>query len=275
MSVALLGPHFDIHGGGMDLKFPHHENEIAQTCAACGSEFVNVWMHNGFVRVDEEKMSKSLGNFFTVREVLDIVRDPEVIRYFMLASHYRGPINYSLESLAQADAALERLYNALQDVEIPPAPVVTDATRRFLGAMDDDLNTPVAVAELQGLARTINTLKASGDRERASAAAGELVALGRRLGMLALQPTAFLRKAPKHGLPIERGKGDLTGQDAGLAVGGAINDADIDALIDLRAAARDARDFKESDRIRDLLAAQGIVLEDRPSGQRTLWRRGR
>ena len=126
MSVALLGPHFDIHGGGMDLKFPHHENEIAQTCAACGSEFVNVWVHNGFVRVDEEKMSKSLGNFFTVREVLDLVRDPEVIRYFMLSSHYRGPINYSLENLEQADAALERLYNALQDVEAAPAAPVTD-----------------------------------------------------------------------------------------------------------------------------------------------------
>ena len=172
MSVALLGPHFDIHGGGMDLKFPHHENEIAQTCAACGSEFVNVWVHNGFVRVDEEKMSKSLGNFFTVREVLDLVRDPEVIRYFMLSSHYRGPINYSLENLEQADAALERLYNALQDVEAAPAAPVTDATQRFLAAMDDDLNTPVAIAELQGLARVVNSAKAAGDGAGAAAAAG-------------------------------------------------------------------------------------------------------
>ena len=164
MSVALLGPHFDIHGGGMDLKFPHHENEIAQTCAACGSGFVNVWVHNGFVRVDEEKMSKSLGNFFTIREVLDLVRDPEVIRYFMLSSHYRGPINYSLENLEQADAALERLYNALQDIEAAPAAPATAATQRFLAAMDDDLNTPVAIAELQGLARAVNTRQ--GDRRR-------------------------------------------------------------------------------------------------------------
>ena len=276
MSVALLGPHFDIHGGGMDLKFPHHENEIAQTCAACGSEFVNVWMHNGFVRVDEEKMSKSLGNFFTVREVLDRVRDPEVIRYFMLASHYRGPINYSLESLVQADAALERLYNALQDVEIPRAPAASDATRRFLAAMDDDLNTPVAVAELQGLARVINTLKASGDRAGASAVAGELVALGRRLGLLALRPTEFLRKAPKSAaLRAETGTSEISGQNVRLVVQSALKDEEIESLIDQRSAARAAKNFAESDRIRDVLAAQGVVLEDRPGGQRTLWRRGR
>src|SRR5512136_2665645 len=118
MSVDILGPHFDIHGGGMDLKFPHHENEIAQTCAACDSPFVNVWMHNGFVRVDDEKMSKSLGNFFTVREVLEWVRDPEVVRYFIVNSQYRGPINYTPDSLAQADAALERLYLALRGVPL-------------------------------------------------------------------------------------------------------------------------------------------------------------
>jgi len=276
MSVALLGPHFDIHGGGMDLKFPHHENEIAQSCSACGSEFVNVWMHNGFVRVDEEKMSKSLGNFFTVREVLDRVRDSEVIRYFVLASHYRGPINYSLESLAQADAALERIYNALQDVEIPAKPVETDATRRFVAAMDDDLNTPVAIAELQGLARSINTHKAAGDRAGAAAAAAELVTLGRRLGLLALPPREFLRKAPQ--IPAPRSAVatlEGAGHDAGLVLQPAFRDEEIEQLIDERSAARAAKDFAESDRIRDLLAAQGIVLEDRPGGQRTLWRRGR
>jgi cysteinyl-tRNA synthetase len=275
MSVALLGPHFDIHGGGMDLKFPHHENEIAQTCAACGSEFVNFWVHNGFVRLDEEKMSKSLGNFFTVREVLELVRDPEVIRYFMLSSHYRGPINYSLENLEQADAALERLYNALQDVEAAPAAPVTAATQRFLAAMDDDLNTPVAIAELQGLARAINTLKASGDSAGASAAAGELVALGRRLGLLALRPKEFLRKAPKSAaLRAETGTYEISKQNLGLVVHSAFSEEEIETLIDQRSAARAAKNFRESDRIRDVLGAQGIVLEDRPGGQRTLWRRG-
>jgi cysteinyl-tRNA synthetase len=260
----------------MDLKFPHHENEIAQTCAACDSEFVNVWMHNGFVRVDEEKMSKSLGNFFTVREVLDRVRDPEVIRYFMLASHYRGPSNYSLESLEQADAALERLYNALQGVEIPPVQAAGDATERFLAAMDDDLNTPVAIAELQGLARAINTLKASGDGAGASAAAGELVALGRRLGLLALAPTEFLHKAPKIPAPrAESASVEVSGSNADLVVQSALSDEEIESLIDRRSAARAAKNFAESDRIREVLGAQGIVLEDRPGGQRTLWRRGR
>jgi len=275
MSVALLGPHFDIHGGGMDLKFPHHENEIAQTCAACGSAFVNVWVHNGFVRIDEEKMSKSLGNFFTVREVLDLVRDPEVIRYFMLSSHYRGPINYSLENLEQADAALERLYNALQDVEAALVAPVTDATQRFLAAMDDDLNTPVAIAELQGLARVVNSAKAAGDGAGAAAAGAELVALGTRLGLLELEPQVFMRKAPKNRVRVGSGAHEPTDADAGSAAGSAISDEEITSLIEQRAAARNAKNYAESDRIRDLLAARGVVLEDRTGEPLPKWRRGR
>src|SRR5271170_6081051 len=152
MSTQLLGGYFDIHGGGEDLKFPHHENEIAQSCAACGTPFVHVWMHNGFVRVNEEKMSKSLGNFFTVREVLKSLRDPEVLRFFLLSSHYRGPINYSSVQLAQADETLLGLYRALKDAERVDAEAVdaerVDAqwTGRFHAAMDDDFNTPEALA---------------------------------------------------------------------------------------------------------------------------------
>ena len=180
MSVDILGPHFDIHGGGMDLKFPHHENEIAQTCAACDSPFVNVWMHNGFVRVDDEKMSKSLGNFFTVREVLEWVRDPEVVRYFIVNSQYRGPINYTPDSLAQADAALERLYTSLRGVPVASPVggrgrrrrVRAAPQRRFVAAMDDDFNTPIAVSELQALAREINTAKAAGNLRQGGGARG-------------------------------------------------------------------------------------------------------
>jgi cysteinyl-tRNA synthetase len=279
MSVELLGPHFDIHGGGMDLKFPHHENEIAQTCAACDSPFVNVWMHNGFVRVDDEKMSKSLGNFFTVREVLEWVRDPEVVRYMMVNSQYRGPINYSPESLDQADAALERLYTSLLGVTPAPAGQKTAATERFQAAMDDDFNTPIAVAELQALAREINTAKASGDHERAGQRAAELRALGARLGLLGLEPAVFRRKRAARKaastLNAEPGKLELKGGEATFVVseGVELTDADIDRLIDERAAARKAKNFKESDRIRDLLAASGVVLEDMPGGK-TLWRRG-
>jgi cysteinyl-tRNA synthetase len=278
MSVEILGPHFDIHGGGMDLKFPHHENEIAQTCAACDSKFVNVWMHNGFVRVDDEKMSKSLGNFFTVREVLEWVRDPEVVRYFLINSQYRGPINYTPESLAQADAALERLYLSLRGVTPAPGVPRTAATERFIAAMDDDFNTPVAVAEMQNLAREVNTAKAAGDRARAEQGAAELRALGARLGLLGLDPEVFLRKqALKQAKDVIDGAGDSTSGAIEVSGTGAIrpalSDADIDRFIDERAAARKAKNFAESDRIRDLLAARGVLLEDQPGGK-TLWRRG-
>ena len=172
MSTSLLGEHFDLHGGGMDLKFPHHENEIAQSCAACGSPFVNVWMHNGFVRIDDEKMSKSLGNFFTVRDVLKTLRDPEVLRFFLLSSHYRGPINYSAAQLAQADETLLGLYRALEGRrrrtgrrERPPA----RRGERIRAAMDDDFNTPEALAVLQGVARDLNSAKAAGDPPRRGA----------------------------------------------------------------------------------------------------------
>jgi cysteinyl-tRNA synthetase len=257
----------------MDLKFPHHENEIAQTCAACDSKFVNMWMHNGFVRVDDEKMSKSLGNFFTVREVLEWVRDPEVVRYLMIGSHYRGPINYTSESLAQSDAALERLYLALRGVTPAMGTPTTAATDRFVAAMDDDFNTPVALAELQSLARTVNTAKAAGRVDEAAAAAGELLILGSRLGLLGQDPEAFLRKQAK------RTAGEKPGQSTDGSVGAAsqsgpgLSDADIERLIEERAAARKAKNFKESDRIRDELAAAGVLLEDQPGGK-TLWRRG-
>ncbi|MGH8205356.1 MAG: cysteine--tRNA ligase, partial [Steroidobacteraceae bacterium] len=168
MSTELLGGHFDLHGGGMDLKFPHHENELAQACAASGEAFVNVWVHHGFVTIDEQKMSKSLGNFFTIREVLPYLRHPEVLRAFLLASHYRGPINYSPVQLAQADAALSRLYTALRDVPMQPmqppeeaAGVAAEYQARFEAALDDDFNTPEAMAALQGLARELNVARAA------------------------------------------------------------------------------------------------------------------
>jgi cysteinyl-tRNA synthetase len=271
MSVDLLGLHFDIHGGGMDLKFPHHENEIAQTCAACDTKFVNVWMHNGFVRVDDEKMSKSLGNFFTVRDVFEWVRDPEVVRYLMVGSHYRGPINYTSDSLAQSDAALARMYLALRGVRPAMQAPPTAATERFVAAMDDDFNTSIAVAELQSLARIVNTAKAAGRDEEAAVAAGELVTLGARLGLLGQDPETFLRKHPRRvASDVEVGEGAGEGEQSSA---GGLSDADIERLIAARVAARKSKDFKESDRIRDELAAAGVLLEDQPGG-RTLWRRG-
>lgn len=249
MSTSLLGDYFDLHGGGEDLKFPHHENEIAQSCAACDAPFVHMWMHNGFVRVNDEKMSKSLGNFFTVREVLKTLRDPEVLRFFLLSSHYRGPINYSAAQLAQADETLSGLYRALKDA----APGVVDAAEveHFHAAMDDDFNTPEALAVMQGVARNLNLAKSAGNASAASNGAATLRALGALLGVLQQDPAAYLKRSA--------GTNKLA-------------DGDVEALIASRHAARASKDFAESDRIRDVLSAAGILLEDKPGG-RTEWRR--
>jgi cysteinyl-tRNA synthetase len=256
MSTSLLGSHFDIHGGGIDLKFPHHENEIAQSCAACGTPFVNLWMHNGHVRVDDEKMSKSLGNFFTVREVLPKLR-PEVMRAFVLASHYRGPVNYTEDNLQQADAGLSRLYIALRDVSpAGPAPA-TQWSEKFLEAMDDDFNTPEGISVLQSMARELNSAKAAGDAAAAAALAGELKALAGVLGLLSHEPAAWLSM-----------RSEIT---AGEVAGDGLSDAQISALVESRVAARKAKNWAESDRIRDELAAQGVILEDGAGG--TTWRR--
>jgi cysteinyl-tRNA synthetase len=250
MSTSLLGSYFDIHGGGEDLKFPHHENEIAQSCAACDAPFVHVWMHNGFVRVNDEKMSKSLGNFFTVREVLKTLRDPEVLRFFLLSSHYRGPINYSTVQLAQADETLLGLYRALKDAG-PSGPIDSEWLAKFRDAMDDDFNTPEALAAMQGVARELNQAKAAGDSAKMAGAAATLRAMSATLGVLQQDPDAYLK----------RSAGEKT-----------MSDADIETLLDARRAARAAKNFAESDRIRDQLAAAGILLEDKAGGT-TQWRR--
>jgi cysteinyl-tRNA synthetase len=254
MSTKELGEHFDIHGGGLDLKFPHHENEIAQTCGATGGKFAEIWMHNGFLNIDNEKMSKSLGNFFTTREVLAKIKHPEVLRFFLLSSHYRGPMNYSPEQLDQAEAGLNRLYTALRDVPEVGGELYspTSATQNFDAAMDDDFNTPEAIAALQGLARELNTVSSNpANSHRAKLLAGELRALGGVLGILRVPSEQWFR--------------------AGASADG-LADSDIDTRIAERLAARKAKNWVESDRIRDELAAAGVILEDKPGGA-TTWRR--
>jgi cysteinyl-tRNA synthetase len=264
MSLALLGSHFDIHGGGLDLKFPHHENEIAQTCAATGDRFAEIWMHNGFVNIDNEKMSKSLGNFFTVREALaKAVRHPAVLRYFVLASHYRGPINYSLELLEQADAALGRIMTALRDLpESPPGVAAgSEYAARLQEAMDDDFNTPEAIAVLQALTREINTAKDAGDSARAAALGAELRSLAGVLG-ITVTPKEWFSLGTKL---MSQGNAKATASVA-------LTDAEIGARIQARLSARKAKSWAEADRIRDELARSGVILEDKPDG-RTEWRR--
>ncbi len=241
MGCEMLGESFDIHGGGADLQFPHHENEIAQSEGATGKTLARTWMHNGFINVDNEKMSKSLGNFFTIRDVLKEF-DAETVRFFVVRSHYRSPLNYSDVHLNDARSALKRLYTALSLV--PAADVAIDWAQpqaaRFKAAMDDDFGTPEAVAVLFELAAEVN-------RSRSAEAAGLLKALGACLGLLQDRPEAFLQ--------------------AGVA-GGVDADA-VQAQIAARAAAKAAKDWAEADRIRQALLAQGIVLKDSAAG--TTW----
>ncbi|CAG7856038.1 partial cysteinyl-tRNA synthetase, partial [biofilm metagenome] len=211
MSTCCLGNHFDIHGGGMDLQFPHHENEIAQSEGATGEKFVNYWLHNGFVRVDNEKMSKSLGNFFTVREVLKQYQ-PEVIRFLILLSHYRSPLNYSDEQLNDAKAGLTRLYTALRDVEVIESVLIEDYQTRFEKAMDDDFNTPEALSVLFEIANELNKCKQLKENVKAGQLAYCLKKSANLLGILNAEPTEFLQGVA-YKLTLESGSYDLTGND--------------------------------------------------------------
>lgn len=244
MSTCCLGNNFDIHGGGPDLKFPHHENEIAQSEAATGSRYANNWMHAGAVRIDGEKMSKSLGNFFTIREILEKYH-PETVRFFLLSSQYRSSINYSEDSLKEAQVKLDRFYNALAQVDAyVPAATNNDYSERFHAAMDDDFNTPEAIGVLFDLVREVN--KAEGEKKFALGA--QLRELGAILGCLQLPPEEFLQS------------------------GGDVDVEYVEAMIQKRIDAKKAKDFATADGVRDELLAQGITLRDGPEG--TSWTQG-
>lgn len=267
MSTRCLGEHFDIHGGGMDLKFPHHENEIAQSEAASGHRYVNVWMHNGFVQVNEEKMSKSLGNFFTVRDVLRRYQ-PEVVRLFILSSHYRGPLNYADENLQHAKASLNRLYTALRSLPVVDCSTDELWLSRFQRAMDDDFNTPEALAVLFDLAREINRLRLD-DQETAARLGSCLRYLGGLLGLLQSDPEIFLKGLSVAGV---QGPSETLTDDTVVSFLPLMSENDIEKLLAQRTTARQSRNWAEADRIRDVLQAAGIALEDTPNG--TIWRQG-
>jgi len=251
MSTCCLGDTFDIHGGGPDLLFPHHENEIAQSECATGHTFANTWMHAGAIRVNKEKMSKSLGNFFTIREILESY-PAEVVRYFLVSSHYRSQVDYSEDNLAEAGRTLTKLYHALRGLEPAASEDVpeTDHDRRFMEAMDDDFNSAGAIAVLHSVANDINLYRREGRTDEAARSAAVLIRLGGILGLMQQDPEAFFQ-------------GDT---------GGELSAEEIEAQIQARADARKARDFAEADRIRDELAEKGIILDDSREG--TSWRRG-
>ena len=250
MSIHCLGSHFDIHGGGQDLQFPHHENEIAQSVCSTGGKFANIWMHNGFVRVDEEKMSKSLGNFFTIKEVLKKYQ-PEVVRFFILSSHYRSPLNYSVENLDEAKSSLTRLYTALKEFNNDNISVDQDYATQFNSYMDDDFNTPKAISLLHEIARKINRNEDK-THEESKRLASTLKKLGAVLGLLESEPQDFLK-----------GKSNENKENA---------DTDyINELIRQRNIARDKKDFEKADKIREQLAELDVTLEDTEDS--TDWRR--
>jgi cysteinyl-tRNA synthetase len=278
MSSSLLGTTFDIHGGGRDLIFPHHENEIAQSEGATGKPFVKYWLHNGFVNVNQEKMSKSLGNFFTIRDILKSY-DPEVVRFFILSAHYRSPIDFSDQNLEEARTGLSRFYEALAQLEkklatradsdtgqgqVPealtePVEKLVRLEERFRSAMDDDFNTALAIGHMFDAVRAINRILAEEDLLQDSLPAllskahDDLLRLGDVLGILGSNPAAWLDRSAREGLA-----------DSGLS------GAEIEALITERREARARRDFARADRIRDELAAKGVLLLDSPEG--TTWK---
>jgi cysteinyl-tRNA synthetase len=251
MSTQLLGNHFDIHGGGHDLQFPHHENEIAQSEACTGEKFANYWMHNGFIRVDEEKMSKSLGNFFTIREVLKNYK-AEVVRYFMLTSHYRSPLNYSTDQLDSAKASLDRLYTAIRGLSLNVEDAIEKSKfqTRFNEAMDDDFNTPEALAVIFDLSKEINRARQANEDTQAIILGNILLKLVAPLGLL---------------------EGDIEEWFKGSAIEGGLSDETIESLIQQRIDAKANKDWGLADKIRDELVEQGIALEDK--GSETIWRR--
>ena len=247
MSIDALGETFDIHGGGSDLKFPHHENEIAQSECVTGKDFAKIWMHTGSLRIDKEKMSKSLGNFVTVKESLEN-HSPEVLRLFLISSHYRSPLNYSDESIEEAKSSLDRLYNSIKDLEyLSKESVKSEYSDKFHNAMQDDFNTPSAISVLFEIARQVNSLKKDNEIEEATKLASELYDLSSILGLLQQDPNDYFRDGIN------------------------ISESQIQSLIDKRNKARAEKDFTLSDKIRDDLLEMGIALEDR--NNETVWRK--
>ena len=247
MSIDALGETFDIHGGGSDLKFPHHENEIAQSECVTGKDFAKIWMHTGSLRIDKEKMSKSLGNFVTVKESLEN-HSPEVLRLFLISSHYRSPLNYSDESIEEAKSSLDRLYNSIEDLQyLSKESVKSEYSDKFHNAMQDDFNTPSAISVLFEIARQVNSLKKDNEIEEATKLASELYDLSSILGLLQQDPNDYFRDGIN------------------------ISESQIQSLIDKRNKARAEKDFTLSDKIRDDLLEMGIALEDR--NNETVWRK--